>query len=412
MIWFDVTEVKNWEGHHTGIQRVITKIGLKLNGKEDFGLCYFDYSTNTFRVYEHNFEHEIVYTTNNNSVKTKVNSRVRSVVGNLKKRAPEKLKNSIKRIVSIGGTRHDAVKFKSHDVLFIPGAFWVYSFKHLQLLKENHGISIAGIMYDLVPIVTPQFTAKVTIDGFNARFIQALDVFDHWFAISDNTKNDMLSAAKQRGTRLSPKNVDVIRLGADEDTFSGAAKEPENIRLIPNKFALFVSTIEARKNQTLVYHAVKNLQQKSIKHLPIVLVGKHGWLSDDIIYILRNDTTISKSLIWLDKVDDNTLRWLYENCAFTIYPSYYEGWGLPVAESLTRGKACIASNTSSIPEVARDLIEYFSPYSSDELSDLIQKYSEPAYLKTRNTYVRKFIVPTWINCAEQVFKSLSTSVKR
>ncbi len=406
MIWFDVTEVKNWQGHHTGIQRVIAKLGEHLSENEDFHPCYFDYSTNTFRIYEYEFTKEVEYTNEDKNIMTIVRAEAQTLVDKLKKKSPLKIKNNIKRILSVGGIRNGSVIFEPGDVLFIPGAFWVYSFDQLKILKEQHNIGIVGVMYDLVPLVTPQFTAKVTIDGFNARFDAAIEVFDYWFAISNNTKSDMLTAAKDRGSDLASDSIEVIRLGVDEKDKGGATTKPKNTELKSEGFALFVSTIEARKNQTLVYQAIKRLQEEEYKHLPIVLVGKHGWLSDDIIYILRSDPTIKDKLIWLDRVDDKSLRWLYENCAFTIYPSYYEGWGLPVAESLAQGKACIASNASSIPEVAGNLIEYFSPYSSDELAELIHKYSDVTYLNDRKSYVRKFQAPTWAACAEQVHNSL------
>lgn len=408
MIWFDVTEVKNWRGHHTGIQRVITKIGEHLDGKDDFGLCYFDYSTNTFRVCEYNFGEEVEYKNEHKDAVTIGRAKLQTLSDRLKKRLPTKVKDKIKRVVSVGGIRHETVPFKPGDTLFIPGAFWIYSFDHLKALKEQQDIRIVGVMYDLVPMVTPQFTARVTIDGFNARFNRAIEVFDYWFAISKNTKNDMLATAKERGINLPSHKVGVMKLGVDPRTTDKSITKPENALLKPDGFALFVSTIEARKNQILVYQAIKRLQEQGASHLPVVLVGKHGWLSDDIIYIINNDPTINDKLLWLSGIDDKQLRWLYENCAFTIYPSYYEGWGLPVAESLIHEKACIASNASSIPEVAGDLIEYFSPYSSDELAELVAKYSKASYRESRRAYIDKFKAPTWADCAKSVYKTLTS----
>ena len=80
---------------------------------------------------------------------------------------------------------------------------------------------------------------------------------------------------------------------------------------------------------------------------------------------------------------DATLYQLYERCLFTVFPSFYEGWGLPVGESLWFGKNCIASNASSIPEVGKEFVTYFDPQSLDELKEklvlcLDKKIPEPS----------------------------------
>jgi glycosyltransferase involved in cell wall biosynthesis len=73
------------------------------------------------------------------------------------------------------------------------------------------------------------------------------------------------------------------------------------------------------------------------------------------------------------------MSWLYQNCLMTVYPSLYEGWGLPIGESLHFGKLCLASDTSSMPEIAGGLIDYFSPYNADQLVDKITHYSNNKY---------------------------------
>ncbi len=71
---------------------------------------------------------------------------------------------------------------------------------------------------------------------------------------------------------------------------------------------------------------------------------------------------------------DAELQWLYKNCLFGVYPSFYEGWGLPVAESLANGKLCLASRIPSVREIGADLIDYFSPYDSGECLEEVWKY--------------------------------------
>ena len=106
----------------------------------------------------------------------------------------------------------------------------------------------------------------------------------------------------------------------------------------------------------------------------------------------------------MHNMNDKELAWLYENCLFSVYPAFYEGWGLPVAESLLRGVPVLTSNTSSIPEIAGDLLEYFSPYSSEEIMLALNKYySNPKILATKTAEIKKKYKPTlWDESYRQV----------
>ena len=97
---------------------------------------------------------------------------------------------------------------------------------------------------------------------------------------------------------------------------------------------------------------------------------------------------------------------MYENCAFTVYPSLYEGWGLPIAESFAFGKPCIASNKSSMPEVGQHYAEYFSPYNADALATLILRYSDTKYLESRTKLLQSYQPNTWDETAKAVRKFL------
>lgn len=411
MVWIDVTEIKNWEGHYTGIQRVISKIGAELmQDGESFAACYFDYTANVFRVIDYDFNREVSYSAVNTDATTV--ARAKKTLKKLEKavneRSPERIKKHIKTVArfAFSSNTHAArVSFEPGDVLFIPGAFWIYPIEGLAPLKQK-GVKIAGVIYDLVPLVVPQFTAKVTVEGFGARFSAAVKTFDVWFSISENSKRDMIRQAKIRNIDLDASRVSVIRLGVEVMTGDSKGDKPDVFGLETNKFLLLVSTLEARKNQALVYQAVKRLQDQRTKHCPVVLVGKHGWLSDDIAYILRNDPSIRESILWFDRVDDRALQWLYANCRYTIYPSYYEGWGLPVAESLALGKPCIASNSSSIPEIGGTLVDYFSPFSADELAALIVRYEDDSQLEKKKKEIRTFVPTTWKSCSDDVRKRL------
>jgi glycosyltransferase involved in cell wall biosynthesis len=105
---------------------------------------------------------------------------------------------------------------------------------------------------------------------------------------------------------------------------------------------------------------------------------------------LRLDERVNKRIVILDRVNDDELAVLYQHCLFTLYPSLYEGWGLPVAEALAFGKFCVASRTSSIPEVGGDLIDYCDPWNAQEWADTIRRYvQDRASLAARSRRIQQ-----------------------
>ena len=110
----------------------------------------------------------------------------------------------------------------------------------------------------------------------------------------------------------------------------------------------------------------------------------------------------------LPKVNDRELRWLYRRCLFTLYPSHYEGWGLPVAESLIYGKHCICSNASSLPEVGGGLVDYHDPLDALGCQALIERtLFEPGWLSEREARIRReYRTTSWKDSHRQTMQIL------
>lgn len=408
-VWYDVSEIKDWTGHFTGIQRVIFNVGKGLSDESVSGIrelryCYFNRQLGAYEETSYDFvEHR--YAAAADAVGRQELDLSAKVVNKLKSAIPAPVKSRIKRALKKHAGAPSATRnrlFSPGDTVIIPGAFWTGFLDSLEWEKAQGDIRIFGIMYDLVPIVVPHLTAQVTVDAFDAELTKAITIMDKWLAISQSTKSDLLRIAKHKGfAGMRSNDIGVIRLG-DDINISGQARCPFSSTVQPKEYVLFVSTLEARKNQQLVYQTIKRANEQGIALPPVVLVGKHGWLMDDFVYTLKNDPAVKDKIIWLDKVDDAGLRWLYQNCLYTIYPSLYEGWGLPIAESLMYGKPCISSSTSSMPEIAGPIIDYFSPYSSDELLELMRAYSDTEHLASRIDAVASYKPYSWDVTSKEV----------
>jgi glycosyltransferase involved in cell wall biosynthesis len=128
------------------------------------------------------------------------------------------------------------------------------------------------------------------------------------------------------------------------------------------EFVLCVSTIEARKNHEVLYHAWDRLAERHGEALPmLVIVGMVGWGVTDLMFRMRTNPRLRDRIVILDNLADGELAWLYRRCLFTVFPSLYEGWGLPVVESLSLGKPCICSTAPAVAEAAQALAVALDP---------------------------------------------------
>jgi len=407
-IWIDISELKNWTGSFTGIQRTVYNIAKNLVEDESLNvkLCRFDYRRKSFIESEYQFTEYV----NTQPIQTIKQAPKRSLMSVVKKAMPTSLKRRIKSVISYTTPPYISVKpkveFFDDDAIFLAGAFWTGQLAGVKEVQENVRVKVSAVMYDMVPVMMPELCTEVTVIDFNREVKQAINLVDAWVAISENTKNDLIKYAEGHKISIDNNKVSVIRLGSDINT-DGPSKAPFTSKEQPSEFILFVSTIEARKNHSLVYQSIKLANEKGIKLPPIVFVGKQGWHVDDFASLLERDPEISESIIWLKNVDDASLRWLYQNCLFTIYPSLYEGWGLPVAESIAYGKFSIASRNSSIPEIAGNLIDYISPYSAQELVDKMAYFSShKKELKTRTDKLVSVPQATWLDATNKIKETL------
>ena len=170
-----------------------------------------------------------------------------------------------------------------------------------------------------------------------------------------------------------------------------------------------VSTVEARKNHTALFYVYKEAERRGIELPRLVIVGRNGWQTGDFRHIVHRDPGTKEHITILNNVDDAQLTWLYKNCLFTVFPSFYEGWGMPIAESLSYGKMCISSDESSMPEIAGDLIDYFSPYDTGDILGVIERYLDAETLRRKENEIKNTYRPTsWKHMFDEVTSFVDT----
>nr|WP_256138333.1 glycosyltransferase [Komagataeibacter swingsii] len=149
----------------------------------------------------------------------------------------------------------------------------------------------------------------------------------------------------------------------------------EKIKFVVNHdYVLCVSTIEIRKNHQLLISVWENLRAEMGDKAPLlVFVGKWGWQIEELRSYIEQKGYIDDWLFVFNGIPDVEMEYLYKYCMFTVYPSFAEGFGLPIGESLVYGKPCIASNTTSMPEVGGDFVRYIDPFDVEEAYPIIRK---------------------------------------
>ena len=289
------------------------------------------------------------------------------------------------------------------DVLFLPELNIHYA-GDIARLRATLGCPVAAMVYDLIPCKFPQWFVSTDVGPVFRQWVTAmLRSADLILAISAHTRGDLYEFAEENA--LIPPPVEVIRLGDSDLAERPAGRLDGAAGLTAGEpFVLIISTIKARKNHLLAYQAWRRLIER---HGPaavpkLVMVGGAGWLTGDLLTQVRHDPLTREHIRIVHGAGDAELAWLYRHCLFTLYPSHYEGWGLPLAEALTFGKLCLASRTSSMPEVGGDLVDYHDPADLSGYVTLLERaIFDEAYRTGRERQIRAHYRRTaWSECAE------------
>jgi glycosyltransferase involved in cell wall biosynthesis len=318
-------------------------------------------------------------------------------------------------VKSIPSQTQSRAPMKYGDVLITVGLNWDHDglIDHLFYLKTSRGIKIATCCYDLIPVLFPQYCVGDVATRFKDYFGNLSWSSDIMFCISRKTEEDFLALTELMG--LPHCQTDVIPLGAVIAKGEGECSD-EVLGLIEEPFILFVSTIERRKNHEVLYKAYHLLCAEGHRQIlpKLVFVGMPGWGVGDLLKDIELDPLIKGLIVQLHHVSDVDLANLYEHCQFFVYPSFYEGWGLPIAEALAHGKCVLASDRGAIPEVGGALVEYVDPWSVRSWADAILSHvRSPELRAAREVEVRRSYRPVeWRDVGAQVARGIDRLSQR
>ena len=297
------------------------------------------------------------------------------------------------------------------DILLVLGSPWSHpDYANLVDIQRRRGLRFALLVYDLIPIRRPEWCDRGLVRVFRAWFDSVFPLCDDVFAISQATAEDVERYTRERGIELA-NPVATIPIGTSFGVTDLSIAPSRTPRLpLPGSYALIVSTIEARKNHILLFRVWREMLEKMPREsVPtLVFAGRVGWLVDDLMRQIANTSNLDGKLVLIENPTDAELLALYEGCLFTMFPSFFEGWGLPVTESLALGKPCLTSDRTSLPEAGGHLARRFDP---DNLHDAYRAIREviddPAELARWTAKVRReFKQISWSMAAEALLAGL------
>jgi len=260
-------------------------------------------------------------------------------------------------------------------------------------------------IHDLVPLMMPE-TCACSLQSFLVHCTLVRLVAQRAcqvIAVSESTKRDLV-----RRYGIRPERVSVVYNAAGQD-FQRVVdcQELDRVREsfeLPGRFILYVGTLEPRKNLVKLIHAYKKAMPL-LGRVPLLLGGALGWKYEEILQAAK-DPALAGRVRLLGRVPDEDLPALYSLATVFVFPSLYEGFGLPVLEAMACGTPVITSRTSSLPEVAGDAGVLVDPSNEDEIAramiDVVTR-QDLALTLGRESLARAAVF-SWRRCAEETLE--------
>ncbi len=296
------------------------------------------------------------------------------------------------------------------DILVVLGAGWTDVALREKVAREK-GLRLAVLVYDIIPLRRSEWFERRLVDAFRTWFKAALPQADVVLTISAATARDVTAYAHSAGLRLRAVPTPIpIGTGFRKVAVRPAGPAAPGRLPAPGGYALVVSTIEVRKNHLLLFRVWRRLlEEMRPETVPtLVFAGRIGWIVSDLMEQLRRSRFLDGKIVHVDSPSDQELEALYQGCLFTLFPSFYEGWGLPVTESHGFGRPCIVSGTSSLPEAGGSLARYIDPDNVTDACRVIRETIEDqAGLRQWRERVRREFRPVpWSASARAVLQVL------
>jgi alpha-1,3-rhamnosyl/mannosyltransferase len=249
---------------------------------------------------------------------------------------------------------------------------------------------------DLSFVRHPEWHPKDRVEHFEKFCLKKLSQADAIVTISEFSKKEIIDLLG-----INPAKIYVTPLGVHRSFKPGQTRMQD----IPEGYILFLGNLEPRKNLPTLLNAYRSLPRNLRERHPLVIAGASGWYTKELRTALRLFEGDEKPIL-TGYVPQRLLPDLYRGASLFVYPSLYEGFGLPVLEAMASGVPVITSNSSSLPEVVGDAGVLVNPCDADQLKDAMMGLleDEKARRELREKGIARAKPFSWDKCARETIE--------
>lgn len=295
------------------------------------------------------------------------------------------------------------------DQLVLLDSSWhAQHFAQIEGLKHR-GVGIIAVVYDLIPVVRPEFFEERLRGIFNTWFDWVIHQADGYMSISRSVRDQVSEElVKRLGSQVAAERWQgYFHLGSELDlrqADTAPASELVTLFQPPRQVFLAVSTIEPRKNHAYLLDAF-DLAWAAGSQACLCIVGRVGWKCDALLKRIREHAEYGQRLFMFNDMDDNGLEYAYANAAALVFSSHAEGFGLPLVEAMQRGLPAMGSDLPVFREIGGECMAYFDLSQPQSLAELVQCFERSGQFPAPRP-LRDWHWIDWRESAEQLVGSI------
>lgn len=286
------------------------------------------------------------------------------------------------------------------DSVYDPGHCCQRSILYNKLKKNN--VEIVSLIHDVLPIDSPQFWWKGFYDNYFLLYLAA--IFRYSDKILTTTNSTRLEICRYMSYCKINKKVFVVPLGSDlKKTYDQTKISNNIIANAKNKYILMVATFEPRKNHKLLFNAFIQIAKNT--DVSLILAGRLGWCYEELIKKIKKHPLYNKRIFIYNNASNDEIIYLYKHAFAFVFPSFAEGYGLPIVEALYYNTCVFASDIPVFREITNGNAIFFNPHSNTDLCKKLSMYIKNGNYQKYNQ--KQFKVSTWNESYSKLKKIIS-----
>lgn len=280
----------------------------------------------------------------------------------------------------------------------------IYHFFNFIVPPRIKGKVITTI-HDMTYVLYPETMDKRNLKRIKDDIVYSVERSDKIITVSESSKRDII-----KYLNVPEEKIEIVYNGVHYYEFSGILTKEKRLMVrskysLPEKYILYMGTLEPRKNIESILESYYVLKKNYASEVKLVIAGKKGWLFENIFSVVEK-LKLQNDVVFTDYVDELDKAAIYQMASLFVFPSIYEGFGIPVLEAMAASVPVITSNVSSLPEVAGDAAVLVEPKDINSLAESMHKILSDDDFKLElvekgHIQAKKF---TWQSSAEKLYE--------